>query len=144
VRELYVGWTQARLNGEDQDNEHWGDLTREPGGVDYIETDAGGVPGMWVAPKESSEDRVLLCIHGGGFVGGSIFTHRKLFAHLSKAAGVRALIFNYRLTPEHTHPAQIDDATCAYRWLLEQGISPAHIAFTGDSSGGGLSPRGAR
>ena len=139
VRELYTGWTQTRLNGEEQDNEHWGDLTRDPGGVDYIETGADGVPAMWVIPKEAAEDRVLLCMHGGGFIGGSIYTHRKLFGHLAKQAGARALIFNYRLAPEHRHPAPLDDATTVYRWLLDRGISPAHLAFTGDSSGGGLS-----
>ena len=66
VRELYAGWTRTRLAGEEQDNEHWGDLTRDPGGVDYIETGAGGVPAMWVIPKDAAGDRVLLCIHGGG------------------------------------------------------------------------------
>jgi epsilon-lactone hydrolase len=90
-------------------------------------------------PVGAAEDRVLLCIHGGGFISGSIYTHRKLFGHLAKQAGARALIFNHRLVPEHRHPAPLDDATTVYRWLLDQGISPAHIAFTGDSSGGGLS-----
>ena len=113
-------------------------MTAEPRGVDYIETEAGGVPAMWLVPKGCAEDRVLLCMHGGGFVGGSIYSHRKLFGHLAKAAGVRALVFDYRLTPEHTHPAQVDDAIAAYRWLLEQGIDAGQIAFTGDSSGGGL------
>jgi epsilon-lactone hydrolase len=77
-------------------------------------------------------------MHGGGFVGSSMYSHRKLFGHLAKAAGVRALVFDYRLTPEHTHPAQVDDAIAAYRWLLDQGIDAGQIAFTGDSSGGGL------
>jgi epsilon-lactone hydrolase len=67
-------------------------LTAEPRGVDYIETDAGGVPAMWLAPKGCVDDRVLLCMHGGGFVGGSMYSHRKLFGHLAKAAGVRALV----------------------------------------------------
>jgi epsilon-lactone hydrolase len=71
VRELYAGWTRTRLNGEEQDNEHWGDLTRDPGGVDYIETGAGGVPAMWVIPKEAAGDRVLLCIHCASTAGGS-------------------------------------------------------------------------
>jgi epsilon-lactone hydrolase len=138
VRDLYLSWTAARLEGEQHDDEAWGDLTAEPRGVDYIETEAGGVPAMWLVPKGSAEARVLLCMHGGGFVGGSIYSHRKLFGHLAKAAGVRALVFDYRLTPEHTHPAQVDDAIAAYRWLLEQGIDAGQIAFTGDSSGGGL------
>jgi epsilon-lactone hydrolase len=118
--------------------EHWGDVTAEPGGVDYIETDAGGVPAMWVVPKECTEDRVIVCLHGGGFVTGSIYTHRKLFGHLAKAVGARALSVRYRRTPEHQHPAPVDDATAAYRWLLDQGISADHIALAGDSAGGGL------
>jgi monoterpene epsilon-lactone hydrolase len=139
VKDMYTSWTAARLSGEQQDGEHWGDLTAEPRSVDYIEADAGGLPAMWASPKGCTRDRVLLCMHGGGFAGGSIYTHRKLFGHLAKAAGCRALIFDYRLAPAHSHPAQVDDATSAYRWLLEQGISAANIAFTGDSSGGGLS-----
>jgi epsilon-lactone hydrolase len=138
VRDLYVAWTAARLGGVRHDDEAWGDLTAEPRGVDYLETDAGGVAAMWLVPKGCADDRVLLCMHGGGFVGGSIYSHRKLFGHLAKAAGVRALVFDYRLAPEHTHPAQLDDAVAAYRWLLELGIDAGHIAFTGDSSGGGL------
>jgi acetyl esterase/lipase len=138
VRDLYLSWTAARLKGEQHDDEAWGDLTAEPRGVDYIETNAGGVSAMWLMPKGCAEDRVFLCMHGGGFVGGSIYSHRKLFGHLAKAAGVRALVFDYRLTPEHTHTAQVDDAVAAYRWLLGQGIDAGHIAFTGDSSGGGL------
>lgn len=138
VKDLYVRWTVARLNGIPQDDEAWGDLTREPREVDYLETDAGGRPAMWAVPKESTADRVLLGIHGGGFVGGSRYTHRKLFGHLAKAVGARALIVDYRLAPEHKHPAHVDDTTNAYRWLLDQGVSADHVAFVGDSSGGGL------
>src|SRR5262249_14958588 len=117
VRGLYASWTEARLKGEQHDDEAWGDLTAEPPGLDYLEVDAGGLRGMWLVPKDSAEDRVLLCMHGGGFVGGSIYSHRKLFGHMAKAAGARALVFDYRLTPEHVHPAQVDDATATYRWL---------------------------
>ncbi|WP_433178822.1 alpha/beta hydrolase [Actinoallomurus sp. CA-150999] len=140
-------WAAARLAFERPEAERpdtesaddaWGGLTAEPRGVDYLETDAGGLPAMWAVPKGSAEDRVLLCMHGGGFVGGSMYSHRKMFGHLAKTTGVRALIFDYRLALEHLHPAQVDDATAVYRWLLDQGISADHIAFTGDSAGGGL------
>jgi monoterpene epsilon-lactone hydrolase len=50
-------------------------------------------------PEDSRPDRVLLCLHGGGFVGGSVYAHRKMFGHLAKAAGVRALLPGYRLLP---------------------------------------------
>ncbi|MFB9237817.1 alpha/beta hydrolase [Plantactinospora siamensis] len=120
-------------------DESWGDLTAEPREVDYVEIDAGGRPAMWAIPKRSAPDRVLLCLHGGGFISGSIYSHRKLFAHLAKAAGVRALIVEYRLAPKHVHPAQVEDAVTAYRWLLEQGTAAEHVVLTGDSAGGGLS-----
>ena len=120
------------------DDESWGDLTAEPREVDYLETEAGGLPAMWAAPKHASTDRVLLCIHGGGFLGGSIYTHRKMFGHLAKAAGTRALLVSYRLLPEGVFPAPEGDVTNAYRWLLDQGISAGRIAFAGDSVGGWL------
>jgi epsilon-lactone hydrolase len=118
--------------------ERWGDITGEPGGVDYIETDAGGVPAMWAAPKGYAEDRVLLCAHGGGYVVGSMYTHRKSYAHVAKAIGCRALIVHYGRAPENVHPGPVDDMVTSYKWLLDQGIGPGHIALIGDSAGGGL------
>jgi len=140
VTKLYQAWLAP--SAEDdlvQSPQQWDVLTTEPGGVDYIETDANGVPCLWAIPKGASEDHVLLCIHGGGFVSGSIYTHRKMFAHLAKAAGVRALIVGYRILPEGVHPVPVNDVVAAYRWLLDQGVDAHHIAFTGDSAGGGLS-----
>lgn len=115
-------------------NSHWGDVTAEPGGVDYLEVDAGGVGAMWAVPHGVPDDGVLLCIHGGGFVGGSMYTHRKMFAHLAKRTGVRALIVDYRRTPEFRHPAALEDCVAAYQWLRAQGHT--RIAITGDSAGG--------
>jgi epsilon-lactone hydrolase len=123
---------------ERPDGESWGDLTAEPGGVDYLETEAGGLPAMWAVPKGASADRVLLCIHGGGFLSGSIYTHRKVFAHLAKAVGARALIVSYHLLPEGMYPVPERDVLAAYRWLLDQGNDADRIAFAGDSVGGWL------
>jgi monoterpene epsilon-lactone hydrolase len=136
-------WEASRLamvepGFEAPDDESWGDLTAEPRGVDYLETEAGGLPAMWAVPKRASTDRVLMCIHGGGFLGGSIYTHRKMFGHLAKAAGARALLVSYHLLPEGVFPVPVDDVTNAYRWLLDQGISASRIAFAGDSVGGWL------
>jgi monoterpene epsilon-lactone hydrolase len=136
-------WEASRLamvppGFEAPDDESWGDLTAEPRGVDYLETEAGGRPAMWAVPKRASADRVLMCIHGGGFMGGSIYTHRKMFGHLAKAAGVRALLVSYHLLPDGVFPVPADDVTNAYRWLLDQGISAGRIAFAGDSVGGWL------
>ena len=118
--------------------EEWPQVTAEPGGVDYLEVEAGGVPAMWIAPKGAAEDRVILSIHGGGFVVGSMYTHRKLFGHMTKATGARALAPDYRRPPEHVHSAAVEDVVSTYTWLLDDGIEPAHVAFTGDSAGGAM------
>jgi epsilon-lactone hydrolase len=137
-------WEAARLamvapDAEQPDDESWGDLTAEPREVDYLETEAGGLPAMWAVPKRSRADRVLLCIHGGGFVSGSIYTHRKMFGHLAKAAGARALLVGYRLLQEGgVYPVPVDEVEAAYRWLLDQGIGVSQVAFAGDSVGGWL------
>src|SRR5688500_13419715 len=141
VTTMYRGWAEE-LNNPDPErqepretNDHWGDLTAEPRQVDYREVDAGGTGAMWVEPHGADLDRVLFWVHGGGFVGGSLYTHRKLIGHLAKAANVRALLVTYPHTPEHAHPAQLDHAFAAYQWLLEQGVQPAGIVVGGDSAG---------
>ena len=120
----------------------WTKLAAEPKAVDYIEVNADGVDAMWIIPKNAVQDRVLLCMHGGGYFAGSMFTHRKLFGHIAKTIGCRALSIDYRRSPEHQYPAQLDDVISAYRWLLDQGIDAGHIALIGDSAGGGLAISG--
>src|SRR5262249_57249940 len=90
VRRHWQIAANGRPDGERPDDESWGDLTAEPRQVDYIETEAGGRPAMWAMPKHGSADRVLLCIHGGGFVSGPIFTQRKPVGHPGKAARPRS------------------------------------------------------
>lgn len=100
--------------------------------------DAAGVPGEWLVPPGAADDRVLLYLHGGGYVMGSAHTHRAMIARIARAARARALAVNYRLAPEHPFPAAVDDAVAAYRWLLERGHGESRIAVAGDSAGGGL------
>lgn len=110
----------------------------EPEGVAISETYAGGCRAYWHDPASGAQDRVILYVHGGGYMGGSPKSHERLVSHLAKATGCRALNLDYRLAPEHPHPAAVQDATNAYRWLLAQGFRPGHIAISGDSAGGGL------
>ena len=139
ITEMYVRWAGTLAHPEQvedrETDDSWGDLTTEPRGVDYVETSAGGGPAMWLAPKGAPDDRVILALHGGGFVGGSMYTHRKLYGHVAKQAGVRALVLGLPHTPERPYPAQLDVAMAAYRELLDRG---ATVALLGDSSGGGL------
>jgi epsilon-lactone hydrolase len=142
---LYRGWAAAlQANREmplDEMRlmlEQWGNITGEPRGVDYIETAAGAVPALWAAPKNCAEDRVVLCAHGGGYVAASMYTHRKTYGHVAKAIGCRALIVDYRRAPENVHPGPVNDMAQSYKWLLDQGIRPGHVALIGDSAGGAL------
>jgi len=134
---------QSTLNPQPENlvtNAQWDLLTGEPGGVDYLEIDAGGVPALWAMPHGTAHDGpALLCFHGGGYVGGSMFTHRKMFAHLAKAIGVRALSIDYTLLPQGgVFPRPVVEGVAAYQWLLDQGIPAGRIVFTGDSAGGQL------
>ena len=108
------------------------------GDVTCTPVNAGGVPAEWITAPGAVADRVLLYLHGGGYVMGSINTHREMVSRLSRAAGARALLLEYRLAPEHPFPAAVDDAVAAYRWLLSQNLKPSRIVVAGDSAGGGL------
>lgn len=99
---------------------------------------ARGVPGEWIVPPGAEESRVLLYLHGGGYVIGSVNTHRDMVSRIARAAQARALAIDYRLAPEHPFPAAVEDATAAYRWLLASGVSAERIVIAGDSAGGGL------
>jgi acetyl esterase/lipase len=110
----------------------------EPEGVSYAEVDAGGVPALWAIPEGADPDLALLHFHFGGSVTASMHSDRKTAGHIAKAAGARSLVVDFRLAPEHPHPAQLDDAETAYRWLLSQGYEPRNIGSTGHSIGGTL------
>jgi monoterpene epsilon-lactone hydrolase len=75
----------------------------------------------------------MLYFHGGAYVAGSPLTHRAFVARLAKAGGVRALVADYRLAPEHRFPATVDDALAVYAWLVgDQGIDPGRLLVVGD------------
>ncbi|WP_406813516.1 alpha/beta hydrolase [Mycobacterium sp. M23085] len=112
--------------------------TKEPDGVTYAEVDAGGVEALWCIPVDSDPESVLLHTHMGGSVLMSMHSDRKAAAHIAKAAGVRSLVFNFRRSPEHKYPAQVEDVDAAYRWLLDQGYRPDKIGSVGHSIGGYL------
>ena len=108
---------------------------------DDIETErvgVNGIPAEWISAPESQENRVILYLHGGGYLFGSAHTHRVMLAHMARAAKARVLALDYRLAPEIPFPAPVEDSVSAYRWLLSQGISAKKMVIGGDSAGGGL------
>jgi acetyl esterase/lipase len=94
---------------------------------------AGGVPSLVVAPGNVAEP-ALLHVHGGGFVLGSAYGYRPLVAGVVAAAGMGALVPDYRLAPEHPYPAALDDVLAAYRWLAARR-GAADTVLIADSSG---------
>jgi monoterpene epsilon-lactone hydrolase len=112
--------------------------TKEPEGVTYAEVDAGGVPALWCVPDGCNKDCVLLHCHAGGTVVFSMHSDRKIAGHLAKAAGIRALVVDFRRSPENKFPTQQVDVETAYRWLLSQGYQAEKIASGGHSVGGNL------
>ena len=109
-----------------------------PPGLRVTPVDAGGVPGEWTLGSGGDPERVLIFLHGGGYMAGSLDSHRHVVARVGQDAGVRTLALAYRLAPEHPFPAALDDAVAGYRFVLEQGIAPERIALCGESAGGGL------
>lgn len=125
-----------KLRTKTERNARWGG--KLPKKVEVNEVTAGGVAAEWLQPAGAAPDRVMLYLHGGGYAIGSCATHRGMAARLAESCGVRALVLNYRLAPEHPFPAALEDSVAAYRWLLQQGVSPRDIVIAGDSAGGGL------
>jgi epsilon-lactone hydrolase len=98
----------------------------------------GGVPGVEVTIQGSEADSVILYLHGGVYVIGTAAASVPLVGDLIRRTGAKAIALDYRLAPEHPHPAAVEDARAAYEGLLAQGIAPAQIALAGESAGGGL------
>ena len=110
--------------------------------ISLTAADANGVLGEWTVLPGSDPNRRLLYVHGGGYVLGSIKTHRRLVADICRAAGCVALSLDYRLAPEHPFPAAVDDALAGLEYIWANGPDGPGEADTvfvgGDSAGGGL------
>jgi acetyl esterase/lipase len=113
-----------------------------PGGVAFRPAQVGGMAAEWMIPNGSDAvfpaGRVVLYLHGGGYVIGSPASSRPLGSNLALAARAPLLCPDYRLAPEHPFPAAIDDAVAAVRWLRGRGHAASDIVLGGDSAGGGL------
>ena len=96
---------------------------------------AGGVSSLELGAGGSEPGAAALYLHGGGYMVGSSYGYRQLVGALVAAAGVDALVPDFRLAPEHPFPAAVEDALSAYLWLAEQ--RPA-VVLAGDSAGAGL------
>ena len=119
------------IDARGRQNKLAADVTVEP-------VTANGVASEWTTTPDADRGKAILYLHGGGYVIGSLDSHRHLAAEAGRAAGARTLAIDYRLAPEHPFPAAVDDALAAYRFLLANGVQPGGVTIAGDSAGGGL------
>ena len=104
----------------------------------HSEIDLGGVSCLGLLPKGASGDHVIVWLHGGGFSMGSSRSHKGLASQVAARAKTATILPDYRLAPEHQHPAALEDCVTAYRAVLAEGVKPENIILAGDSAGGGL------
>ncbi|HEX2578379.1 MAG TPA: alpha/beta hydrolase [Aquihabitans sp.] len=109
-----------------------------PEDVEVQPFEVDGIPCERSHPSGADAADLLLYLHGGSYTAGSLASHRSLVARLARACGRDAVAVDYRLAPEHPHPAGLDDAGTVYRRLVDDGTDPARIVVAGDSAGGGL------
>jgi cation diffusion facilitator CzcD-associated flavoprotein CzcO/acetyl esterase/lipase len=113
-------------------------ITRTPRGVTVAHESLGGRKCDRIVARAADPERAILYLHGGAYVVGSPRTHRGFAAQIADAGGAPVYLLDYRLGPEHKHPAGLEDALAAYRELLASGLDPGSIVVAGDSAGGGL------
>lgn len=109
--------------------------------VEVRSVDANGVPCEWLVPVDPLSDRAMVYLHGGGWVAGSLYSHRPMAAAIAKAARIPLLLVDYRLAPENAYPAGLEDCITAFLWATNQsptGQKLSQIFLGGDSCGGNL------
>jgi acetyl esterase/lipase len=116
-----------------------------PAGVEVVPVEVPGLPAglsaEWLQPVSANpkaEKAVIFYTHGGGYISGSCSDHRALVAKLVASTGLRLLLYEYRLAPEHPFPAALEDTLLVYRWMLTQIAPSTRVIIAGESAGGGL------
>ncbi len=109
-----------------------------PDGVSVKEQIINNIKSEWLIPENADPEKLILYVHGGGYVSGSCSDHRRFVSGFAKITGITNLIYEYRLAPEYPFPAALDDSVEIYQWLLSSGFEPKNIVIAGESAGGGL------
>ncbi len=113
-------------------------MGRLPNDIQIENIDIDGIRAAWIRPSNADDKKVLLHLHGGGYVTGSIKSYLMMSIPMAQTLKMNVLFPEYRLAPENPFPAAIDDVLKIYRWLLTQGYQSKDIIISGDSAGGGL------
>jgi acetyl esterase/lipase len=115
-----------------------GKLYPQEASVKVEQATINGVNTYWFTPQDSTENKIIIWLHGGVYALGSVRSHGALVSHVASKLKTKVLFVDYALSPEHPYPAANHDVFAVYSALLEE--YPGYkIGFIGDSAGGGLS-----
>ncbi len=109
-----------------------------PEGISVKEQLIDGIKSEFLIPAGADPEKIIMYVHGGGYVSGSCNDHRGFVSKFAINTGFTNLVYEYRLAPENPYPAALDDSVAVYRWLLASGYKPENILIAGESAGGGL------
>jgi acetyl esterase len=102
----------------------------------------GGIPVRIYRPRALATAPLLVWFHGGGFVVGDLDTFDAPLRALANRCACTVLSVEYRLAPEHPHPAALEDAYATLRWAASHaadlGVPSRRIVVGGDSAGGNI------
>lgn len=115
-----------------------GKYAKIPAGITIKNQTIEGINAEWLIPHGSYPEKIILYVHGGGYVAGSCNDHRGFVSKFAKYTGVTCLTYEYRLAPENPHPAALEDSVKVFQWLLDSGYAHDNIVIAGESAGGGL------
>ena len=115
-----------------------GKYAKIPEGVEIKEENIKGIHSEWIIPENANREKMILYVHGGGYISGSCNDHRGFVSKFAKKCGLLTLQFEYRLAPEYPFPDGLNDSMAVYKWLLENDFKPKNIIIAGESAGGGL------
>jgi epsilon-lactone hydrolase len=134
-----TGATDLSVEGMRNDLDAAGRMAPPLPGVTREVVETGVVRSEWFRPEQADAGRAILFVHGGGYMLGSIDSHRDLIARVALAARADTLAIEYRRAPEHPFPAGLDDLVASYKWLIDSaGYKPSKVTLVGDSAGAGL------
>ncbi len=122
-----------------QSQDQIGALVSSTKDIDYREITIDGMEAEWVSVnKPHIKKYVILHCHGGGYSTGSSLYARTLTSKLAEGTLMDVLCFDYRLAPEFSYPAAVEDAMKAWNYLMTRGYGAENVVVTGDSAGGNL------
>jgi acetyl esterase/lipase len=111
---------------------------KTPADITIERVEIGNIPAAKILPANADSKKIILHLHGGGYVTGGSASHLMMCIPMVQTLKMNMLLPDYHLAPEHPFPAAVDDALRTYRLLLSQGHLAKDIVITGDSAGGGL------